>query len=46
MSDSEQVIKRFSMCTYLKDRQGYAGITPVYQSNPLIKRYYGKSGRV
>ena len=37
MHDSEQIVKRFSMRTYLKDRQGRTGIAPVCESNRLLK---------
>ena len=37
MRDSEQIVKRFSMRTYLKDKQGRAGIAPVCEFNRLLK---------
>lgn len=37
MFDSEQIVKRFSMRTYLKDREGKRGISPVHESNRLLK---------
>ena len=37
MSDSEQIVKRFSMRTYLKDRQRRTGINPVYESSHILK---------
>ena len=37
MHDSEQIVQRFSMGIYLKDRQGRAGIAPVCESNQLLK---------